>query len=118
MIITTKKDTIKTSQVLLYKHLLSEQFGIGPDKIDVEYFIVKRKIVEDAEFPAMKKRVQEFEPSQGPRVTKKAVSFIESFIFGVLTESGEYQDREYSPTPSESACKWCLFKDSCKAAIL
>jgi len=113
----TKGDFNKISQVLLYKNYLAELFGIDKEKIEVEYFIVKRKVPEEAEFPAMKKRVQEFLPSQGPRNTKKAVNLVESFISGALTETGEYQEREYEATPSKDNCKWCLFKDSCKFVV-
>lgn len=113
----TKKDFIKTSQVLLYKEFIAKQFNIDPDKIEVEYFIVKRKVNEDAEFPAMRRRVQEFKPSQGSRSLKKAAQQIDQFIQGALTESGEYQEREYEKIPSEKACKWCLFRDTCEACF-
>lgn len=114
----TKKDFIKTSQILLYREFLSKQFGIDPGSIEIEYFIVKRKITEDAPYPAMRKRVQEFVPSHGPRVSKRAVDLVDSFISGALTETGEYQEREYETVPSKEHCKWCLFKDSCKEACV
>jgi len=117
--VETKKDFLKTSQILLYKEFLSKQFNIDPDSITVEYFIVKRKVNEDAEFPAMRKRVQEFLPSQGSRSVKKAVNLVESFIGGAVQENvGKYQEREYETTPSEHACKWCLFRETCKSAAV
>ena len=33
-----------TAQVILYREFFAKQFGIEPDKIDVEYFIVKRRV--------------------------------------------------------------------------
>lgn len=109
----TKSDFNKTSQTLLYKKYLSELFSIDQEKIDVEYFIVKRKINEDAPYPAMKKRVQEFVPANGTPSVNKAVRLVENFISGALTDTGEYQDREYEATPSKDNCKWCLFKTDC-----
>ena len=115
--VDTKKDFIKTSQLLLYREFLAKQFGIDPQKIDVEYFIVKRKVTEDAPYPAMRKRVQEFIPGTGPKLTKKASALVESFVSGAVADGGGYQDREYETNPSVNNCKWCLFKSSCKDAV-
>lgn len=113
----TKGDFVKTSQVLLYKEFLSRQFGIDPKKIKVKYFIVKREVNENAEFPALRKRIQEFAPVAGPIKTKQAVKQVEDFMQGALTEEGEYQDRVYEATPSKSTCKWCLFVDTCEHKV-
>jgi hypothetical protein len=39
-----KKNPNLTAQVILYKEFFSKQFGIPKDKINVEYFIVKRRV--------------------------------------------------------------------------
>lgn len=112
---TEKGDSIKTSQVILYREFLSRQFNIPADKIDIEYFIVKRKIMEDAEFASMKKRVQEFVPTSGPRKTKQTLQMVTNFLTeSVVPETGAYREREYSPNPSDKNCKWCLFKGTCE----
>lgn len=107
----TKSDFVKISQVLLYKHFLAEQFGIDIDTISTEYMVLKRKINENAEYPAARRRVQEVVPASGKVNIKKAISLVESFRQGALTETGEYQDREYEACPSEKNCKWCIFQD-------
>jgi len=112
-----KTDFVKTSQVLLYKEFLHRQFNIPLEKIEVEYFIVKRKIIEDAEFAAMRKRVQEFVPNDGPRIHKKVVGQVESFLAEALDIEGEYVDKDYPKNPSEKNCKWCLFKDTCRTHV-
>lgn len=114
----TKSDFHKTSQLILYKHYLSEQFNIDPQNIDIEYFIVKRKINENVPYSTAKRRVQEFVPPNKKPSIKKAVKLVENFISGALTESGEYQQREYETLPSKENCKWCLFKGSCKEAVV
>lgn len=110
----TKKDEVKASQVILYREFLSKQFDIPADKIKVEYFIVKRKVFEDAEYASAKKRVQEFVPACGPRKTKQALERVNRFLVEVLTEDGKYQEREYPAYPSDKNCRWCVFKDTCK----
>ena len=108
-----KLDFVKTSQILLYKEFLSQQFGIPIETIEAEYFIVKRKINEDAEFASMRKRVQEFAPNDGPRIHKKVVSQIDQFITEALDSNGEYIDKDYPKVPSAKNCKWCLFRTTC-----
>ena len=56
----TKPDKNKTDQLLLYKSFYSKQHDVPLDRIDVEYFIVKRKLYEGLDFP--QRRVQTFVP--------------------------------------------------------
>lgn len=111
-----KLDFVKTSQILLYKEFLSKQFDIPIEKIEAEYLIVKRKIIEDAEYAAMRKRVQEFEPHDGPRVHKKVVNQITQFLSEALDSSGNYIDKDYPKSPSTKNCKWCIFNTTCPGA--
>ena len=57
-----KADKIKTSQILLYKKIYSDKYGVPMDKIKVEFQILKRKINEDYEFP--NPRISTFEPTK------------------------------------------------------
>jgi len=43
-----KADKIKASQLVLYKEYFAKQYGFDVDKIDILYFIVKRKLIEGA----------------------------------------------------------------------
>lgn len=108
-----KLDFVKTSQILLYKEFLSKQFDIPIEKIEAEYFIVKRKVPEDAEFASMRKRVQEFAPNDGPRIHKKVVGQIDQFITEALDQTGKYIDKDYPMVPTVKNCKWCLFRETC-----
>lgn len=108
----TKSDENKISQVLLYKEFFSRQFNIPVEKIEVKYFIIKRKVMEEAEYEVMKRRVQEFEPPAGTAKRKKALSNIEEFVQNVLSEDGEYIDKPYLPASNAKSCKFCIFKDS------
>lgn len=108
-----KTDKVKTSQLVLYKEFLHRMFNIPLDSINIQYFIVKRKVPEDAEFAIMKKRVQVFEPANGKPSLNKAVGFIDLFISDAVAEDGSYVQKEYVKNRTEKSCKWCLFKESC-----
>ena len=115
-----KKDDNKIAQILLYKEFFSQQFDIPIDKINVEYFILKRKVPKDAEFAAMEKRVQIFRPASGKVKRKQAVSLMENFVETAVDMDGEYIDKDYPTSPSKSACMFCSFKKMriCPDAVL
>lgn len=105
-----KTDDKRKAQILLYKEFFSRQFDIPLDKINVEYFILKRKVPKDAEFASMQKRVQEFKPGDGPRKMKQAVDLMENFVLNAVDQEGQYVDKEYATNPSKSACMFCGIK--------
>src|SRR5210317_2293534 len=104
---TQKKNPNLTAQVVLYKEFFAKQFGIDKDKIEVEYFIVKRRVPKDAEFASMQKRVQTFSPSSGPRKTKAVIEQMNKFISDVVDDKGEYIDKEYQCTNPFGKCEHC-----------
>jgi len=106
-----KNDDKRKSQILLYKEFFSRQFNIPTEKINVEYFILKRKVPKDAEFASMQKRVQEFKPADGPRKMRQAVALMENFVKTAVDMDGDYIDKEYLPSPSKSACMFCAIKE-------
>jgi hypothetical protein len=104
-----KKDSNKLAQILLYKEYFGRQFRFDPDRIEVEYFIVKRKIWEASEFPIP--RVQSFKPASGKTKRRQAVDKMESFIKDCFDEFGKPQIKSYLKQVGESSCKWCPYKD-------
>jgi hypothetical protein len=88
-----KKDEDKQFQLILYKQYFSEQFGIPLDKIDIKYFIVKRKIWEKSDWPQT--RIQEFKPASGKIKLNKAKKAITDFINEVFNSKGEIKDMKY-----------------------
>ena len=105
-----KKDLKKIAQILLYKKFFSEQFNIPIEKIDVEYFIVKRRVPKDAEFASMQSRVQSFKPANGKVKVNQAVELMNNFVSEAVSQDGEYIEKEYRTTPSKSGCMFCAFK--------
>ena len=102
-----KKDQAKVNQILLYKRFFSKKLGVPEEKIDVQFFIVRRKINEQAEYVA--KRIQEFIPANGTKKVKDAVEDFENFVKSVFTPEGSYQEREYPK--SIDKCKFCPYND-------
>jgi hypothetical protein len=115
-----KKDDKKLAQLLLYKEFLAKQFSVEVDKVDVKYFIVKRKIPTNPEFPAMGRRVQEFVPPSGKVKRGQATTALLNFVQNAFDTQGQYVDKEYDKTPSKSNCMFCEFKATqhCHAGVL
>lgn len=115
-----KADKIKASQLVLYKEYYAKQFGWDPEKIDVVYMIVKRKLIEGAMFP--QKRVQEFVPASGKPTRNKLNESIENFVKSSFNVDGTYNiQREYPATAGKGKknCKYCDFaknEDLCPIA--
>ena len=111
-----KKDETKISQILLYKEYFAQQFNTDVENIDVEYFIVRRKLY-GGDF--MPKRVQEFKPASGKIKRKKAIESINKFVSESFDDNGNYLEREYPKQPSKSNCMFCPFKENplCDVAI-
>lgn len=101
-----KKNQVKVNQVLLYKKFFSEMMNIPPDKIKVQFFVVKRKVPAQSDFPI--KRIQEFEPAHGDRKVKQAYKDFTDFVETVFTPEGEYVDQPYEIKPSK-LCGYCPF---------
>lgn len=104
-----KKDEIKQFQILLYKNYFSEQFGVPIDNIDVKFFILKRKIWEESEFP--QKRIQEFAPANGKTKVKKAKTALTDFIENIFNADGTFKTTNFQAQPSKSNCMFCPFKN-------
>lgn len=102
-----KKNPNLTAQVILYKEFFSKQFNIDKDKIDVEFFIVKRRVPAEAEWASMQRRVQQFRPNAGPRKTKQVLDSMNKFISEAVDENGQYIDKEYSCNSPLGKCREC-----------
>ena len=103
-----KKDENKTQQLLLYKQFYSKQYNHPIENIEVEYFIVKRKLWEKAMFP--QKRIQKFVPASGKPSMNKVNGRLLKFVNEAFDDKGERISENIIPTPSKKACKFCEFK--------
>ena len=113
-----KADKNKTDQLLSYKQFYGKQHDISLDKIDVEYFIVKRKLYEKVEFP--QRRVQTFSPANGTPSINKVMNNLNKFISESFVD-GEYNiEHIYRKNPSKKNCRFCEFNQSkhCDVGVL
>jgi len=104
-----KKDENKTQQLLLYKQFYAKQYNVPIENIEVEYFIVKRKLWEEAMFP--QKRVQKFSPASGTVSMNKVKKRLDIFLNEAFTDNGEYNS-SFNATPSKKACRFCEFNQT------
>jgi hypothetical protein len=101
-----KKDQTKLNQILLYKRFYSKGMNIPEDKIDVKFFIVKRKVFNNPDFPTY--RVQEFIPANGKKKVQDAVEDMSIFIRECFTDKAKYKiDRVYPK--NLNSCKFCPY---------
>jgi len=113
-----KADKNKTDQLLLYKQFYSKQFNHPMDKIEVEYFIVKRKLYENLDFP--QKRVQKFTPANGTPSINQVTKRLSEFMTECFTSDGEYNTQHiYRKEASKKNCKYCDFNQTeyCDAGV-
>lgn len=114
-----KTDDKKVRQVLLYKEFFSKQYNVDIDKIDVEYFILKRKVPADPEFAVMSRRIQQFSPAAGKVKRSQAMGALNGFLREALTEDGAYNMNEPPAYPSKSNCRFCPYLKTqyCKQGV-
>ena len=105
-----KKDKIKQAQLVLYKKFFSEQFNIDVNNIEVQFFILKRKLWEQSDYP--QSRIQIFEPPSGITSINKVEKLLNSFIEDAFNNNGSYTDKTYVATPSKEVCKYCPYLKS------
>ena len=107
-----KADSLKAAQLVAYKNYFSKQFNVPKENIDVEFFIVKRKMIEDSMFP--QKRIQNFRPSSGTVTQKKVQRQIESFVEQCFDQEGNKNaDAKYLAISGkgDKNCKYCFAKE-------
>lgn len=100
-----KKDKSKQHQLVLYKKFFAEQYNIPLDNIEIEFFIVKRKLWKSEDFVI--KRVQQFRPPSGKTSVNRATTSLKIFLDNCFTRDG-FNDKEMPATINDN-CKWCAF---------
>mgnify|MGYP003673443057 FL=1 len=112
-----KADKLKAAQLVAYKKYFADQFGTPIDNIDIEFFIVKRKLLEESMFP--QRRIQILNPASGSITRKQIQRDIDSFIEFCFDANGNKRvEQNYLSIAGKGSkhCKWCPFKmdyDNC-----
>lgn len=103
-----KKDQTKINQILFYKRFYSEMLNVSEDRIEVKFFIVKRKVFSNPDYPIY--RIQEFIPASGKKKVEDAIKDLNLFVSHCFTKDAKHNiDQVY--IKNLDACKYCAFKD-------
>lgn len=104
-----KKDVLKQSQLIFYKHFFSRNYNIDMEDIEIQFFIVKRKVSDKSP-----DRLESFVPSTERTLIREVVDSMETFVKTCFNPDGTYNlDREYLAIKGKNSknCKYCEFKD-------
>ena len=113
-----KKNEDKQFQLILYKKFFAEQYKFPIENIDIEFFIVKRKLYESEDYVIP--RIQIFKPASGKIKISRAEKAMNEFINEVFTPDAKFKDDIMTPNPSKWNCGFCPFKnkkDLCQVGI-
>ena len=102
-----KKKKGEGDQLRIYKRYFSKQYGVPEENIDIENFIVKRKLYQNIDFP--QKRIQIYNPPAGKPSMNKTKKLMESFISNAFTKDGK-RNKEGSYPAYKTGCTYCAFK--------
>ena len=114
-----KNNEDKQFQLLLYKQFFAEQYNIPLDKIEVEFFILKRKVLDADDdkllSPYQAHRVQRYTPPSGKIKLSRAKNAIDEFIEECFESSTGYiRNIEYPKRPSKFNCSFCPYSKDIK----
>jgi hypothetical protein len=109
---TEKDDFSKISQLLLYKAFYSKKFNVPLNKIDIEFFILKRKLYENVNYP--QNRIQNFTPPHSNIIIAETIKDFVQFLDECFTPEGKYiEDLSHypkNPGDRKKNCKYCAHK--------
>jgi hypothetical protein len=105
-----KKDDIKLAQILLYKEYFAKQYNIDIDKIEVEFFILKRKIWENDSFTIP--YISSFKPPSGKIKRKQAADKFNTFLIECFDSEGKMINKDHPKIVSKESCTYCPFNNN------
>jgi hypothetical protein len=102
-------DITKISQVYLYKAFYSKQYNVPLNDIEVEFFVLKRRLYEDVSYK--QSRIQIVSPQGNNKSISECLGNFTKFIKDCFTETGEYNlaGPHYKiPGKAKKHCKYCI----------
>jgi hypothetical protein len=107
-----KDDPSKYSQILLYKAFFSKKYNVPIEMIDVEFFILKRRLYEGMSFP--QSRIQTFVPTNNQKSIVGVLNQFAEFVKTCFKSDGTYIEdiSVYYKNPGKykKNCKYCPHK--------
>jgi hypothetical protein len=107
-----RDDEAKIAQILLYKAFFSRKYDIDINMIDVEFFILRRKLWENYSFP--QSRIQTFIPKNNQPAVARALNHFAEFVTECFTPEGKIVENASiylkNPGKGKKNCKYCPHK--------
>lgn len=107
-----KDDFSKISQLLLYKAFYSKKYNITLNKINIEFFILKRKLYEGVNYP--QSRIQKFTPPNSNPIIVDTINYFIQFLDECFKTDGTFIEdvEKYPKNPGERKknCTYCPHK--------
>ena len=107
-----KEDFTKTSQLVLYKAIYSKHYNIPLSMIDVEFFILKRKVYDPEKSKYPQTRIDIFKPSAYQKNISQVIQEFSKFVETCFTPNGEYNTSiRYLKNPGlrKKNCNYCQY---------
>lgn len=107
-----KEDESKYSQLIIYKAFYSKKLQVPLEDIEVEFFILKRKLYEGVKFP--QSRLQLFSPCSNRSAVVESLSGFTTFVEECFVENGSFRtDGTFLKVPGKGKkhCKYCAHKN-------
>jgi hypothetical protein len=112
------EDLSKTAQLVLYKALYSRKHNVPVTMIDVEFFIIKRKLYTNCRYK--QSHIQIFHPEASQEEITRVVDHFTQFLSECFTPEGAYNETiKYAKIPGKNQknCQYCLHKGKACDAI-
>lgn len=109
---TEKDDFTKTSQLVLYKAVYSKKYNVPLSKIEVEFFILKRKLYDESKVKYEQSRLQIFKPSAYKSDVMEVIGEFKKFVNHCFTPEGVHNTTaKYLKNPGKNKkhCKYCTY---------
>ena len=105
-----KEDFTKTSQLVLYKAVYSKKYNLPLNKIQVEFFILRRKLYKNARFE--QSRLQVFKPTSYEHDVMEVIQEFTKFVKQCFTPEGQHNTTGKFPKipgKAKKNCKYCPY---------
>lgn len=106
-----KADTIKVSQLVLYKYYFAQLYNVDVNSIEIRYFIVKRKVNDDAEYANQRRHIQQHLPASGTVTRNMLKRNMTNFIGHAFIDGGTHNTDTSYQAISSSYCRFCPLND-------
>ena len=106
-----KEDESKFSQLIIYKAFYSKKLQVPLENIEIEFFILKRKLFNEVKFP--QSRIQLFTPCNNRPAVVESVTGFTNFIEECFEKDGSFNvNGSFPKVPGKGKknCKYCAHK--------